>query len=83
MEPLEIRLYPNPADNSVTIEFFSNFEEWKIRVFDCHGRLLEAEMPLNKRHIMYIDHYPSGIYIFNLINTKSNEYKAFKVIIDH
>lgn len=83
LEPIDLRLYPNPAQNIVVIEFLSTFEEWEIRIFDIQGRLLMSEMPLAKRHTMNLDNYSSGIYFFNLINTKSNAYKTFKVIIDY
>lgn len=83
LEPIKIRLYPNPANNSVVIDFFSNFEEWEINVFDIQGRLLVSKIPTDGTYSLNIDNYPSGIYIFNLVNSKSNEYRTFKVIVYH
>jgi hypothetical protein len=79
----QCKVYPNPTNQQVIIELFSNFEDWKINIFDVQGRLLEDDIPLGQKHIKNIDNYPGGLYIMQLSNAKTNERTSFKIIINH
>ncbi|MCW5909369.1 MAG: T9SS type A sorting domain-containing protein [Chitinophagales bacterium] len=83
-EQFNASVYPNPADNQLTIsssnDFFNNSS---ITVYDATGRLwLEKQMfYANKKITLDISHIPRGLYLLSLQTSKYR--KAFKIFIQH
>jgi len=65
-QPLNIKIYPNPANNSLYIESFQAFQNPLIRIFSMNGSLLKTPIfVLSQQTITKIDisSLENGIYI--------------------
>ncbi|MGB0423628.1 MAG: T9SS type A sorting domain-containing protein, partial [Flavobacteriales bacterium] len=60
-------IYPNPADQQVTIEtdFLGVYE---MQLFDAQGRIVFAETSNQSRTIMQVSHLTPGVYVLNITN---------------
>lgn len=67
----QVRIYPNPASDIVTIETSGLYQG--VEVYDLNGRLLEQ----TSNSIVNMIDYESGLYIFRLIG-HSKVYKVVK-----
>lgn len=77
-EKIQILIYPNPVSDRLVIE--SNEELLKIELINISGEVLYLEMINNKKTIIFVSRYPSGIYLLKATNKhKSN---TVKVIIE-
>lgn len=75
------RIYPNPANESVTIEPPYSFKgEYSIKIYSSDGRLVE-ELETCKSKILNIETYKAGLYLFEVFNKNRNELARHKVSI--
>jgi PKD repeat protein len=74
-----IRIYPNPTENSVTINFIDSFSG-TITVYNAIGQLISNKKIIDKNQTQ-IDllNQANGIYIFKITSDNSSE-KIIKVI---
>jgi hypothetical protein len=70
-----LMLYPNPANNNVTLNFFATENESvMVNVMDLNGRIVKSE-PSNKLNAGYVDYtidisnLNTGVYIVNVSGT--------------
>lgn len=59
------KLYPNPANNLIYIEF-NNSTNANLDIVDINGRILEKQNLNNTTNIININHLPKGIYLFKI-----------------
>ncbi len=73
-------IYPNPAQESVTVTSGQNIENTSIKVFNLNGAQLPVSMIQSseaKSIEININHLPNGIYFVNLISEGENQYIRF------
>lgn len=66
----EVRLWPNPATDKITIESEADFPIKSIAITDLQGRLLTVLPGNDVRHTLNIHKLPVGTYIAH-IETKA------------
>ncbi|MBV7267884.1 T9SS type A sorting domain-containing protein [Winogradskyella luteola] len=75
----KINIYPNPAKNSITINYEFQTNDSKIIIYDLSGRLVNQTMLSNNNNIIDISGLNSGVYIVNLIEDDTKT--GFKKLI--
>lgn len=73
-----IRMYPNPTDGLIHIEFHENISEAEIIIYDVNGRLTSREIIRNKRLVETVIDQPPGIY--NLVIRSDSKTANFKLL---
>jgi len=77
----KLRIYPNPADNSLTI---SNQNENNITILDILGRSIEIpQTTANHDVIINTSTLKEGIYFIKSVDRQFNETSITKVLIAH
>ena len=73
-------LYPNPANNQITIEVIENGNHI-VELFDFSGKRLFQKNMNNKKEVIDLSSFQNGIYLVSVRNetTVSNQ----KLIITH
>lgn len=77
----EARLYPNPANHSVTLEL-KNWENTRIRLTDVTGTIVRDLRAQSSHTLVNTSTLGSGIYFFE-INHPDRDTQIEKVIINH
>jgi len=67
-ENVQVSVYPNPASNN--INFKSNVDAEKIEIVDITGRTIGTYDVIDNKVSISTENYSSGIYFYNLINSK-------------
>ena len=70
----EIKIYPNPVTNELTIEIVGNKAPTAFEIHNAIGQLILKDNILNKKVISTIN-FPLGVYIVKLENGKTFEFK--------
>ncbi|MCF6185277.1 MAG: T9SS type A sorting domain-containing protein, partial [Bacteroidales bacterium] len=73
-----ITVYPNPADNEITIKFTKNIENVKIKIFNSLGQIVYSSNTKNDFEKIDISKFTSGIYLISILN---NQYVYTKKIV--
>lgn len=60
-----VKIYPNPAKNIITIDLLS-IDNSGVEVFDINGRKLFEQNLSNNSNTINIDHLDSGMYLFKV-----------------
>ena len=69
----EIKIYPNPTNNSFEISFKNNQKKLTINIYSSLGQLIQTRTFDNSDHILMNLNQPSGIYFIECINHKGNK----------
>lgn len=77
----EAILWPNPADDMITIEPGHDYL-YTIKIFDLNGRLVNEETMRNRTMVNTAD-LQNGMYIIELYNTESKAVSYSKIIVQH
>ncbi len=72
-----IHLYPNPANNILTIEDTSPGKEKMVSIFNIHGQLLMNQTLNQAKTIIDISDLAKGIYFLKLNTDKGGDAKTF------
>ena len=75
----KIKVYPNPSDNIVTIEFLENLRIDTFKIFDIKGSLIRTYEVKGKSKIE-VKNLKKGIYMYSAI-IKNNQNVSGKIII--
>jgi len=79
---LNLNVYPNPANYSITIQSEELIENSIIRITDLNGKLILFEQPaLFMKHNIDCKSWENGIYIITISDTNKNE-SSLKLIIN-
>ena len=79
-EELKLKLYPNPANESVRLEWDAQ-KETVLELFDITGRLIEAENIIRNNHQLETADLDDGIYVLRL--TTDGKSVSRKLTIQH
>ncbi|MFN0275382.1 MAG: T9SS type A sorting domain-containing protein [Chitinophagales bacterium] len=77
-----VSIYPNPATNSITLNYFSNFEnDQQVMIVDMNGKFLLNEMIAmfegDNSISLDISSFPSGMYMLKIIDTEGQYISKF------
>ena len=70
----KIKLYPNPATNSIR---FTNIKEAAITITDVSGKVVLQSSVIDENSLINVSNLNSGIYFVNIKNELSNETLKF------
>lgn len=62
----EIRVYPNPASDIITINFSENNIEKLLIITDISGKLLKSATTNDSEFQVKLNEFPNGIYLINV-----------------
>jgi hypothetical protein len=77
---LEIRVFPNPTPDIVTIHFSEYVEGSKFWLYDLRGKLLENKLISSADTEINMKNYASGQYILKLTNKSQQPIQTFQII---
>lgn len=65
----KLRLYPNPTNGEVYVEFGKRVEDATVQVFNSVGTLeIQKSMVANKAILLNISHLSSGVYLVRVVS---------------
>lgn len=77
---LQMSVYPNPTQNSLTLEVKqNNMENMQYQLFDLNGRLLVSENITAFTTAIEMARYAEAVYLLKVLKSKK-ELKTFKII---
>ncbi len=78
----QVSIYPNPLITQSKI-IFSNpgNNKFTFTLSDITGRTVEANSTENSEIILFKGTKPAGVYLFNLVNEKTNECMSGKILV--
>jgi choice-of-anchor B domain-containing protein len=76
----ELRIFPNPAENQITVEMFIPGDNYTYDVFDITGRLMfSGKFEKNNEKTISIDKLPSGMYLLK-VHANGRKYSTSRFI---
>ena len=75
----KVKLYPNPSNNNVTVEFQGNLNVDAFEIFDMKGSLIKTYKVCEK-HKIEVQNLAKGTYVYSAI-LKNNRKLSGKIII--
>ena len=79
LENGNIRLFPNPVEDELTMSIQMPIQGLSYRIFDAGGRQLKTEIITSENTIIKMQNFPSGFYIINLIQS-GNQIQSFIIV---
>ena len=73
-----LTIYPNPANNYLTIESNNSNAQNEVRIFDYSGKMVKTYQ--NQTYNLPIAELPTGMYLIQLLDTQTGETKNGKFI---
>lgn len=82
-EQATMKLYPNPANSTVTIEYSGLDENSKLYVSDMLGVLREVKLLLNKqgKEVISLFSYTNGVYMARVVTEEDDILKSKFVVL--
>ncbi|HKK38869.1 MAG TPA: T9SS type A sorting domain-containing protein [Cryomorphaceae bacterium] len=63
----ETRLFPNPANQNITVSWAQDVEVDRIEIYDLSGRLIKSEaISVGNNYTLSVNELPEGLYLLNL-----------------
>ena len=75
----QIKVYPNPTDNLVTILFQNDFKG-TYALFDITGKQIQTHSINSLETQISLEKYPSGMYLLVLNSNDENQIKTYKIL---
>lgn len=72
-------IYPNPAQNDLTI-YSTQLNEYSIEIFDLLGRVLSSELSNEKSKTINLNSFSSGLYMVKIKTGHSTETKKLSIV---
>ncbi|MBL7779113.1 MAG: T9SS type A sorting domain-containing protein [Chitinophagales bacterium] len=78
-----IKLYPNPANSTVTIEYKAISDNSKLFITDMLGVLYETKPLIGEqgKEIVNVSHYTNGVYLARIVTDEADLLKSKFVIL--
>ncbi len=77
---LEIKVFPNPTPDIITIHFSEFIEDSRYFLYDLTGKLLENRLISSADTEVNMKNYASGQYILKLTNKSRQAIQTFKIV---
>ncbi|HVX00304.1 MAG TPA: T9SS type A sorting domain-containing protein [Candidatus Babeliaceae bacterium] len=68
----DIKIYPNPADNNITVSYPENSGIEKILLFDVTGKLISTNKAQGNNATINLEDLASGVYFIRLLDPNGN-----------
>jgi hypothetical protein len=83
VETQEIKIYPNPAKEDVSISYTLNTSNARVEIYDLSGRAISQYVLLSAKGELQLNNssYQAGIYIV-VVKDNNTELKQQKLIIE-
>ncbi|MFT7665999.1 MAG: lysyl endopeptidase [Patiriisocius sp.] len=75
-----ISLYPNPADNEITLSLGNTNDISSYRIYNTFGQLLQEGFVEANKEVIRVSEYITGIYFITVKNTVTNIESTLKFI---
>jgi hypothetical protein len=79
---VEIKIYPNPATEKITLEFSGGVETWRaasLRLYSLSGQLLQEQPVHSSTTIVSLAGFAKGTYILKVqVNGHTEDWKIIK-----
>jgi PKD repeat protein len=69
------KIYPNPANDIITIGNEGNPDVYQVEIISISGRLLKSQSLLSGNNTFEISDLPSGLYLVKITDNKGNAYQ--------
>jgi ligand-binding sensor domain-containing protein len=73
----DIVLYPNPADDFITLKMSDGLRNSMVDIFDIQGKKIRTYSINNNRQLLDVSSFPSGIYLVKIQSDKNSTVKKF------
>lgn len=70
--PTSISLYPNPADNMITVKINCTPENSYVNIYNSIGALVKTDVMNSETHEMNVSDLPAGLYIVTVSDPKGS-----------
>lgn len=77
---IEIKVFPNPTQEFITIHFSEYVEGSRLWLYDLRGKLLENKLISSADTEINMKNYASGQYILKLTNKSRQPIQTFQII---
>jgi hypothetical protein len=77
---LEIKVFPNPTQEFITIRFSEYIEDTRYVLYDLRGKLIENKLINSADTEIDLKKYASGQYILKLTNKSRQAIQTFQII---
>lgn len=77
---LEIKVFPNPTQEFITIRFSEYIEDTRYALYDLRGKLIENKLINSADTEIDLKRYASGQYILKLTNKSQQPIQTFQVV---
>ena len=77
---LDIKVFPNPTPEIITIQFSEYMEGSRYWLYDLRGKLLENKLISSADMEINMKNYASGQYILKLTNKSRQPIQTFQII---
>ena len=77
---LEIKVFPNPTQEFITIRFSEYIEDTRYSIYDLRGKLIDNKLINSADTEIDLKKYASGQYILRLTNKSQQAIQTFQVI---
>jgi hypothetical protein len=77
---LEIKVFPNPTPDIITIHFSEYIEGSRYWLYDLTGRVVENKLINSTDTEINMERYASGQYILKLTNKSRQTIQTFQVV---
>ena len=77
---IEIKVFPNPTQDFITIHFSEYVEDSRYWLYDLRGKLIENKLINSADTEINMEKYASGQYILKLTNKLRQPIQTFQII---
>jgi hypothetical protein len=77
---IEIKVFPNPTQEFITIHFSEYLEGSRFWLFDLRGSLLENKLIISEDTEINMEKHADGHYILKLTNKSGQPIQTFQII---
>ena len=77
---IEIKVFPNPTPDIITIQFSEYIEDARYWLYDLRGKLLENKLINSTDTEINMKRYASGQYILKLTDKSRHTIQTFRVV---
>lgn len=78
-----VKLYPNPAINSVTVETNLDGMIYQIAIYDVEGREVFRRITRSKQEEIYTSSLTNGVYFVKVMAENGNTLEVNKLVVNH
>ncbi|CAN0119288.1 unnamed protein product, partial [Chrysoparadoxa australica] len=82
-ESIQLKIFPNPADNYVTIELQESIADLEIRLVDLSGKIVFSQRTHDNSYSIVLDQLANGVHILQIFDLKNKRLVTRKIYVYH